>query len=114
MEYLRYESKLGHKSYKALFHEVSESSLLAVKKAKQKKKRDKKRKHDKQELNENLNMKTPNQPVPTINVVNKDQDLLDELTSHTVQLHVSSHLKEHYYSFLILSSCTTFQVDKTI
>jgi hypothetical protein len=90
MEYLRRESKLGHKSYKALFHEVSESSLLAVKKAKQKEKRDKKRKHDEQELNENLNMKTPNQPVPTTNDVNKDQDLLDELTSHTVQLHVSS------------------------
>jgi hypothetical protein len=35
-------------------------------------------------------MKTPNQPVPTTNDVNEDQDLLDELTSHTVQLHVSS------------------------
>jgi hypothetical protein len=90
MEYLRRESKLGHKSYKALFHEVSESSLLAVKMAKQKKKRDKKRKHDEQELNENLNMKTPNQPIPTTNDVNEDQHLLDELTSHTVQFHVSS------------------------
>jgi hypothetical protein len=31
MEYLRHEAKQGHKSYKALFHEVFESSLLTVK-----------------------------------------------------------------------------------
>jgi hypothetical protein len=90
MEYLRHEAKQGHKSYKALFHEVSKSSPLAVKKAKVKKKRDKKRKHDKQEQKENSNLTTPNQPAPTTVNVENDQDILDELNSHTVQLHVSS------------------------
>ena len=90
MEYLRHEANLGKKSYKALFHEVSESSLVAVKKAKQKKQRDKKRKIDEQVQKENSTLETPNQQVAATYNNNDDRDLLDELTSHTVQLQVSS------------------------